>query len=163
MRAGGEAWGCVIGRRCQSTSPGRSSGSSAAGLRDPGARLEQPRGRAAAPGRSAGGSWCDSRHPPPARPPGWPRCRPEPRPAVPVVAIILVGREVLLDLPVGLPHPPAEALDLAAQRAPEGGEIRLHAAHAAASGTALRHGAPPEPARRCAAAGRGRRRSRSGG
>lgn len=91
---------------------------------------------------------------PGTHPPLAPRSVPipaEPRPAVPIVAIILVGRQVLLDLPVRLPHPPAEALDLAAQRAPEGGEIRLHAARAAASGPALRHGAPPEPARRCAA------------
>lgn len=64
-----------------------------------------------------------------------------PCPPVPVVAVIPVGREVLLDLPVGLPQPLAEALELAAERAAEGGEIRLHAA----SGAALRHGAAPPP------------------
>lgn len=64
-----------------------------------------------------------------------------PLPPVPVVAVIPVGREVLLDLPVGLPQPLAEALQLSAERAAEGGQIRLHAA----SGAALRHGAAPPP------------------
>lgn len=85
----------------------------------------------------AGGSLCDARHrTPPAPGP----------PAVPVVAIILVGRQLLLDLPVRLPHPPAEALDLAAERAPEGGEIRLHPSRPRRrSGPALRQGAPSPP------------------
>lgn len=67
-------------------------------------------------------------------------------PRLPVIAVILVGGEVLSDLPVGLPHPLAEALELAAQRAAESGEIRLHAG----SGAALRHAAA-RPAPRCAA------------
>lgn len=67
-------------------------------------------------------------------------------PRLPIIAVILVGGEVLPDLPVGLPYPLAEALELAAQRAAESGEIRLHAA----SGAALRHAAA-RPAPRCAA------------
>lgn len=69
-------------------------------------------------------------------------------PRLPIIAVILVGGEILPDLPVGLPHPLAEALELAAQRAAESGEIRLHAA----SGAALRHAAAAaRPAPRCAA------------
>lgn len=115
--------------------------------------------RCGAPAERRGGHPAGSRAEP--RRAGRAPVRAAPAP-VPVVTVILVGGEVLLDLPVGLPHPPAEALDLAAQRATEGGEIRLHAAP-----RRLRPRAPPwrppEPARRCAAAGRGRRRSRSGG